>query len=640
LFIKKKKKKKIMVRKNNDYIITNIKKINYVDYSHNQILSLSAGLIPFLEHDDANRALMGSNMMRQAVPLLKLENPIVGTGLEKNVIEDYTLFIKSKYDGVVKYIDSSKIIIKHYYSKINKLINFNKKKKVYYLSKFKRTNQNTCINLKPIVNKGQKIKKNQLLCEGFSNKNGILSLGKNLLVAFMSWKGYNFEDAIIISKKVIKNDTFTSIHIDEYSLELRITKYGEEKFTNDLPNINKNRKNKLNKNGLIKVGTYVKPGDILIGKIIPKKKTYLTPEEKLLKSIFGEKYTNIKNASLKAHSSLYGVVIKTKIYSKNKINNFDKKKLKILNFKFKKKIKILNKILKKKINIIKKIKKIYLYKKIIKKLLLNYNIKKKIIINNYKKIKKKIISSYDLPNGILKIAKVYIAKKRKLKLGDKMSGRHGNKGVISKIVEEEDMPFLKNGQTIDIILNPLSVPSRMNIGQVLESILGYIGYKLNKNFDTPIFNGNTIKYINKYAKKAKVNNYNKIDLYDGQTGEKFNEKITVGVIYMFKLDHMVDDKIHARSIGPYSLITQQPLGGKSQFGGQRFGEMEVWALEAFGASNLLRELLTIKSDDIKGRIKTYESIIKGNNLPTPNIPESFNVLINELKGLCLKIDLN
>ncbi|WGH26085.1 MAG: DNA-directed RNA polymerase subunit beta [Candidatus Shikimatogenerans bostrichidophilus] len=650
--------KKIIARKNSDYILTNIKKINYIDYSYNQIISISAGLIPFLENDDANRALMGSNMMRQAVPLLKLELPIVGTGLEKKIIYYSRNFIKAKEKGLVKYVDSKNIIIKYYFKKKKKKINFYKKYYKYKLIKFKKTNQNTCLNLKPIVKKNEIVKKNQIICEGFANKNGELALGKNLLVAFMSWKGYNFEDAILVSNRIIREDYFTSIHIDEFSLESRFTKFGKEKLTNDIPNISDKLKNKLDKNGIIKIGNMVEPGDILIGKITPKENNNNSPEEKLLKSIFGEKASNVKDSSLRAHSSLYGLVIDTKIFTKknNKIKNKEKilkykkkyiKKKKNIYKRFFKKLYYLLKKYKIKKNKIKKNK--YIYKKIInlkkkdkiliKKLFVNFNIIKNKLYNKYKNKKIKIILGNNLPNGVIKIAKVYIIKKRKLKIGDKMSGRHGNKGVISKIVRDEDMPFLEDGTVIDIVLNPLSVPSRMNIGQVLESILGYIGYKMKKRLYNPIFNGITLKEINKKLKKLKINNYCRYNLYDGQSGEKFNKKITIGIIYMLKLNHMVDDKMHARSIGPYSLITQQPLGGKSQFGGQRFGEMEVWALEAFGASNILSELLTIKSDDIKGRSKTYEAIVKGKKIPKPSIPESFNVLINELKGLCLNIEL-
>ncbi|WOX79391.1 DNA-directed RNA polymerase subunit beta [Candidatus Shikimatogenerans bostrichidophilus] len=661
------KKDIIIGRKNNECNFFKKQNINYKDYYYNQMLSISASLIPFIEHDDANRALMGSNMMRQAIPLLKLEPPIVGTGIEKKVIFYSRNYINAKSQGIVKYVDSNRIIIKYNYTNNN--LNLNKKYYIHKLKKFKKTNQNTCINLKPIVKKGQKIKKNQILCEGFGNKNGELALGKNLLVAFMTWKGYNFEDAIIVSKRIIKNDSFTSIHIEEFTLELKHNKLGNEEFTNDIPNLNKYETKYLNKNGLIKIGTYVKPGDILIGKIAPKEKSIISPEEKLLKLIFGNKANQVIDKSLRAHSSLYGVVIKSEILNKNikKMKlNFNKQKKKLYKFFL---IKIYNiiKNCKLKINNIKinnlnkkkfinKIHKlllkynkyfIYLFdlnkKNIItiNSLINNYNFKIKSLINKFKIKKYKYQIGEDLSNDIIKVAKVTIAIKRKLKVGDKMSGRHGNKGVIAKILNEEDMPYLKDGSIIDIILNPLSVPSRMNIGQILESILGYIGYKKQISFYSPVFNGFSIKNINKYYKKyIKLKKYCRTDLYDGLTGEKFNNKVTIGVIYMLKLGHMVEDKIHSRSIGPYSLITQQPLGGKSQYGGQRFGEMEVWALEAYGASNILRELLTIKSDDIIGRKKTYEAIVKGKKLPNPGIPESLNVLIKELKGLCLNIKLN
>ncbi|WGH25723.1 MAG: DNA-directed RNA polymerase subunit beta [Candidatus Shikimatogenerans bostrichidophilus] len=674
-------KKKIIVRKYNSFPFVYPNKIDYKDYSPNQIVSISAGLIPFLEHNDANRSLMGSNMMRQAVPLLTLDPPIVGTGLEKKIIFYSRNFINAKSDGVIKYVDSKKIIVKYNFSKEKKNTNFYNKYYTHRLKKFKKTNQNTCFNLSPIVKKGEKITKNQILCDGFSNKNGELALGKNLLVAFMPWKGYNFEDAILVSNKVLREDYFTSIHIDEYTLDISNTKFGEEEFTKDLPNVsNKSTKN-IDKNGIIKIGTKVKPGDILIGKIVPKGNNKNTPEEKFLKSIFGDKASNVKDASLRAHASLYGIVINTKIFYKykkfNKKNKYYKKYIKNLEFKYKIIRKKIYKIFIKKIIKIIKIKyllkniilnKKILYKKkyiinskiikyllfknynlykyikinnkekfLIKKLINKYNIYVKIIKNKYKKKKIKILVGHELPYGLIKIAKVYIAKKRKLKIGDKMSGRHGNKGVISKILRDEDMPYLEDGTIVDIVFNPLSVPSRMNIGLVLESILGYIGLKMNKNFSIPVFDGLTIKDIYKLSKKVNIKNLCETTLYDGQSGEKFDNKITIGVIYMFKLGHMVDDKMHARSIGPYSLITQQPLGGKSQFGGQRFGEMEVWALEAFGVSNILREILTVKSDDIKGRSKIYEAIVKGKKFPNINLPESFKVLINELKGLCINL---
>ncbi|MDH3004398.1 MAG: DNA-directed RNA polymerase subunit beta [Candidatus Shikimatogenerans sp. JK-2022] len=686
ILIYKKKKKKYLIRKNNKILTKKINNINYIDYSPNQILSLTASLIPFLEHNDANRALMGSNMMRQTLPLLNPDVPIVSTGLENKIIYFYKNYINAKFNGIVKYVDSSKIIIKYKYNKNKLNSNFNNIKYVHNIPKFQRTNQNTCFNLKPIVKKGDIIKKNQILCEGFCSKNGYLSLGKNLLVAFMSWKGYNYEDAIIVSNKILKEDTFTSLHINVFSSSIKKNKYKQEKFTRNIPNLNKKEKKKLNKYGIIKEGTKICPGDVIIGKVIPKENKLLTPEQKLLKYIFGNKASYYKDISVRAPSNLYGIVTKIKYFKYKEKNNINKIYSKFFKF-YKKKIKKLYKIffiklfyfLKKKkikktlkINIIKNKKKrkiiykknskidkillIYLYKKdiffkknilyfkkkqikYIKLLIKNFNIYKNIYYNNYKKKNINFFLGDILPNNIIKMIKVYITQKRKLKVGDKMSGRHGNKGVISKIIREEDMPFLEDGTPIDIILNPLSVPSRMNLGQILESILGYIGYKKNKRFITPVFDGCKINKLYKLLKKNKINDFCKYKLYNGITGEMFDKKITIGVIYMLKLSHMVDDKMHARSIGPYSLITQQPLGGKSQLGGQRFGEMEVWALEAYGASNILKELLTIKSDDIKGRIKTYESIINNNNIPEHNIPESFKVLINELKGLCLNITI-
>ncbi|BDT61527.1 MAG: hypothetical protein RDO_0550 [Flavobacteriales endosymbiont of Rhyzopertha dominica] len=653
----KNRKSAIFARKNNSYNIYNTKKILYRDYSQNQMVSITVGLIPFLEHNDVNRALMGSNMMRQATPLLIPEAPIVGTGLEKYVVYYSRNFINAKSDGIIKYVDSKKIIVKYNFK--DKNINFYNKYYTHYLKKFQKTNQNTCINLRPIIKKGEKIKKNQILCEGFGTKNKELALGRNILVAFMNYKGYNFEDSILISNRLIKEDYFTSITIEEYKLEIRKNKLGNEKFTRNIPNISKSQKNKLNKNGIIKIGTEVKPGDILIGKIVPKEGIKITPEIKLLKSIFGEKMSNIKDNSLRAHSTLYGKVINYKIFYNKKKKNYIKIKNKIKYYFIKIKNKLFNNLCKKVINIIKnkKIIKKFLNKlkfkkinfknfkfnkkkiKIIKLLITNYNLKYYKLYNYYKRKISKIFIDNELSTGIIKVAKVYIAQKRKLKVGDKMSGRYGNKGVVSKIINEEDMPYLKDGTIIDIILNPLSIPSRMNLGQILESILGLIGYKKKIKFYNQIFNRNILKIINKYSNNF-IKNYVNTTLYDGITGEKLDNKVSIGIIYMFKLNHMVDDKLHARSIGPYSLITQQPLGGKSKFGGQRFGEMEVWALEAYGASNLLKEMLTIKSDDIIGRKKTYESIINNKKLPNSNIPEAFNVLKYDLKGLCidLKID--
>ncbi|MDH3004961.1 MAG: DNA-directed RNA polymerase subunit beta [Candidatus Shikimatogenerans sp. JK-2022] len=684
-FINKKKKKQIVRYKNKNFL-KKINEINYIDYSSNYIISLTTSLIPFLENNDANRALMGSNMMRQALPLLKLESPIVGTSVEKSIIYYSRNYINAKEKGKILYVDSSKIIVKYYYNE--KKINTDFKNLIYThkVPKFQRTNQNTCFNLKPLVKKGEKIKKNQILCEGFCNDKGELALGKNLLVAFMFWKGFNFEDSIVISNKILREDVFTSINIESFELSIKKNKFGKEEFTRNLPSITKKNKKKLDKNGIIKIGSIVKPGDILIGKIIPKIKENITPEEKFLQYIFGDKASNIQEVSLKAPAYLRGVVIDVKLYNfekkiknkKEKILNlkkkYKKKKKKIFEILIYKQLKLLKNIkLKKniKVKIIKDKKKIkilykkgsylnsiiliYLFKKnkifnclnikkktkkYLKILLNNFNIYYEKIKNKYEKKIEKILYGENLLNKIKKKVKIYVAQKRKLKVGDKMSGRHGNKGVIAKILREEDMPFLSDGTVIDIVLNPLSIPSRMNLGQILESILGYIGYKRGEKYSIPVFDSLNIRDLNKICLKNKIKNLNKKNLYDGLTGEKFSQKVTIGVIYMLKLSHMVDDKIHSRSTGPYSLITQQPLGGKSKLGGQRFGEMEVWALEAYGASNILRELLTIKSDDIYGRTKTYENIIKDKNLPSPNIPESFKVLENELKGLCINLKYN
>ncbi|ADM89898.1 DNA-directed RNA polymerase subunit beta [Candidatus Karelsulcia muelleri CARI] len=682
-------KNQIIVRANADFPMVNSKKVNYIDISTNQIASISASLIPFLEHDDANRALMGSNMMRQAVPLLKPQVPIVGTGLEKKLAQDARILIHAEKDGIIESVDSNKIRIKYFFSEKKKLLSFEEEIKSFKLIKFRKTNQNTCINIKPIVKKGMNVTKGQVLCEGYATKNGELALGRNIKVAFMPFKGYNFEDAIVISEKVVREDLFTSIHIDEYSIEVRETKLGMEELSNDIPNMSERQLQKLDQNGIIQIGHYVKPGDLLIGKTTPKKKKNPTSEEKLLKAIFGEKAISIKDSSLKANSSLFGVVIDTKIYSKKiKMKNkelekenlkLEKMKLKKIDDKFTKKFKKLKNLLINKLNTVlegeiseevfdsffkKKISKgqiinlkilnsIKNYRNIISNRWIKNNYKNYLvlkILKNYFFLKKKlkiklilkknnILIGDELPTGIIKLAKVFIAKKRKLKVGDKMSGRHGNKGIVARIVREEDMPYLEDGTPVDLVLNPLGVPSRMNIGQIYETILGWAGEKLKRNFSTPIFDGASLEEISKYTDKANLPRFGSTYLFDGETGEKFDQPVTVGVIYMLKLNHMVDDKMHARSIGPYSLITQQPLGGKSQFGGQRFGEMEVWALESFGAANILREILTIKSDDIIGRTRTYEAIVQGAKIPEPGIPESFNVLINELKGLGLNLNL-
>ena len=663
-----------------DYPIIEKEKVDLIDIAPNQIASIAASLIPFLEHDDANRALMGSNMMRQAVPLLNNETPIVGTGIEACVAHDSRVLINAEGDGIVEYVDSSEIIIRYARDENEKLVSFDDDVKNYHLTKFSRTNQNTCINLRPIVKKGDKVVKDQVLCEGYSTQNGELALGRNLMVAFMPWKGYNFEDAIVISEKVVKEDIFTSIHIEEFSLEVRDTKRGVEELTNDIPNVSAEATKELDENGLIRIGAEVNEGDILIGKITPKGESDPTPEEKLLRAIFGDKAGDVKNASLKAPPSMKGVVIDKKLFSRIIKDRKSKAKEKditsILDEKHQKnvvelKTKLVDKLtilvsgktsqgvynnfkeelISKKSKFTQKLLANIDYtninpnkwttdkakNKLIKTLINNHNIKYKELLGIYKRRKFVATVGDELPNGIVKMAKVFVSKKRKLKVGDKMAGRHGNKGIVAKIVREEDMPFLEDGTPVDIVLNPLGVPSRMNLGQIYETVLGWAGKKLDLKFSSPIFDGATIDQINEYMKKAELPENGKIYLYDGCTGKRFDQPATVGYIYIMKLHHMVDDKMHARSIGPYSLITQQPLGGKAQFGGQRFGEMEVWAIEAFGAANVLQEILTVKSDDVIGRAKAYESIVKGENMPTPGIPESFNVLVHELRGLGLNI---
>ena len=674
---------KVIARDQADFPVVTPDTINYTDVAPNQIASISASLIPFLEHDDANRALMGSNMMRQAVPLLRPDSPIVGTGLEKSVASDSRVLLNAERDGVVDFVDSMKIIIKYNFSKEEKLLSFDDDRKIYNLIKFQKTNQGTCINLKPIVKKGDQVVKGQVLCEGYATQNGELALGSNLKVAFMPWKGYNFEDAIVISEKVVRDDVFTSIHIDEYAIDVRDTKLGSEELTDDIPNVSEEATKELDENGMIRVGADVKPGDILIGKITPKGESDPTPEEKLLRAIFGDKAGDVKDASLKAPPSLNGVVIDKKLFVRSfkdkRRRSQDKVDLEILETKFDKilddhRLKLVDKlssIVSGKTcqgvfndlgdEVLPKGKKFstkmlanvedytHLTKgvwttsdttnSLISSLLHNYRIKENDIQGSLRREKFTISVGDELPPGIKKLAKVYIAKKRKLKVGDKMAGRHGNKGIVARIVRQEDMPFLEDGTPVDIVLNPLGVPSRMNIGQIYETVLGWAGKNLGRKFSTPIFDGATLDEINKLTDEANVPRFGHTYLYDGGTGEKFDQPATVGVIYMLKLGHMVDDKMHSRSIGPYSLITQQPLGGKAQFGGQRFGEMEVWALEAYGASSALQEILTIKSDDVIGRAKAYESIVKGENLPEAGLPESFNVLMHELKGLGLDIRL-
>ncbi|UOQ27738.1 DNA-directed RNA polymerase subunit beta [Candidatus Karelsulcia muelleri] len=628
-------------RINSDYQMINNENIDFMDVACNQMASISVSLIPYLEHDDANRALMGSNMMRQAVPLLNPDLPIVYTGMEKDMIKYTRNIIYSKSNGIVKYVDSKKIIIQNSKKKLfkNNII-------IHYLPKFKTTNQNTCFTLNPIVKIGDKIKKGQVISEGFATKKGELALGKNIKVAFMPFKGYNFEDAIVVSEKIIKQDYFTSIKILKLTIEARKTKSSKDKFTNQIPNLSKKEIKTLDKKGIVKIGTFITPGRIIVGKISQNTDPQIKPEKKLLTAILGEKNFNIKDRSVRAGPSIKGIVIRRSIFKKDKKNHqtifsFKKNKRRLY---LKNQIKYIKNLLKKKVKIIKRkiIKIIRIPKlriRILKNVLNDFKKEKRRLKNIYLQMKKNIISGDPIPHGVYKLVKLYIAEKRNLKVGDKMSGRHGNKGVVAKIAKEEDMPYLADGSIIDMVLNPLGVPSRMNLGQIYESITGDIGYKLKKRFKTPIFNGGTMKELLKYGKKAKIPKLGKTYLYNGETGEKFKNPSTVGILYMLKLGHMVDDKLHARSIGPYSLITQQPLGGKSQDGGQRFGEMEVWALEAFGASNILQELLTIKSDDIKGRIKTYESIVKGLKLPKPKTPAALSVLKNELKGLCINLKL-
>ncbi|MBP5400166.1 MAG: DNA-directed RNA polymerase subunit beta [Bacteroidales bacterium] len=663
-----------------DFPIVPKEKIDLIDVAPNQIASIAASLIPFLENDDANRALMGSNMMRQAVPLLNPEAPIVGTGLERQVAIDSRALLRAENNGVVLYSDATKIVIKYDRTEAENLVRFDSAEKTYNLQKFRRTNQNSCINIKPIVRKGDKVVKGQVLTEGYATKDGELALGRNMKVAFMPWKGYNFEDAIVISERVVKEDIFTSIHIEEFTLEVRDTKRGVEELTNDIPNVSTEATKDLGEDGLIRIGAEVNEGDILIGKTTPKGESYPTPEEKLLRAIFGDKAGDVKDASLKAPPSMKGVVIDAKSLSRmvkdRKGKAKDKDVLKEIDAVFEKDMaalreRIVNKLyelLNGKIshNIYDNAKNVVVAKgaKFSKKLLgeINYstvavskwtndaklNALVTEIIRNYlieeralfaKMMREKFDATIgnELPNGIVQMAKVYVANKRKLRVGDKMAGRHGNKGIVAKIVKEEDMPFLADGTPVDIVLNPLGVPSRMNLGQIYETVLGWAGKELGMRFATPIFDGASIDQINELMRKAGLPENGSVDVYDGGTGEKFHQKVTVGYIYMIKLHHMVDDKMHARSIGPYSMITQQPLGGKAQFGGQRFGEMEVWAIEAFGAANVLQEILTVKSDDVVGRSKAYEAIVKGDVMPIPNLPESFNVLVNELRGLSLNV---
>jgi DNA-directed RNA polymerase subunit beta len=673
---------KVKARFNGDFPVSEKDEVELKDVAPNQIASIAASLIPFLEHDDANRALMGSNMMRQAVPLLNPEAPIVGTGIEGSVIRDSRLMISAEGEGVVKYVDGNEIVIEYDRTEEQRFLSFDDDIRRYRIPKFKKTNQNTCVSLKPIVRKGQRVNLGMILTEGYASRDGELALGRNLRVAFMPWKGYNFEDAIVISERVVSEDIFTSVHVDEYLLEVRDTKRGLEELTSDIPNVSEEATKNLDENGLIRIGAQVEPGDILIGKITPKGESDPSPEEKLLRAIFGDKAGDVKDASLKASPSLYGVVVDKMLFSRamkdkkgktsekviiQKIDdeferNFEDLKVRLIdklfnlvNGKTSQGVKDYNnvEIIAKGAKFTQKQLQELDYVNInptkwttdkqkndqIRELLNNFMGRFKEIDAVHKRKKYNVTIGDELPAGIIQLAKVFIAKKRKLKVGDKMAGRHGNKGIVSRIVRAEDMPFLEDGSPVDIVLNPLGVPSRMNLGQIYETVLGWAGWVLGEKFATPIFDGASISDINSWTDKAGIPRYGKTYLYDGGTGEKFDQPATVGVIYMLKLGHMVDDKMHARSIGPYSLITQQPLGGKAQFGGQRFGEMEVWALEAFGAANILQEILTVKSDDVIGRAKTYEAIVKGEPMPQPGVPESFNVLLHELRGLGLSMNL-
>ena len=671
---------RVASRQTGDFPILDKVEVEFMDVAPNQIVGLSASLIPFLEHDDANRALMGSNMQRQAVPLLKPSVPIVGTGLEGKAARDARVQILADGDGIVEYVDGKEIHVRYDRTEADRLVSFEDDLQIYNLTKFIKTNQETCINHSPAVKKGQRVKKGDFLTEGYGVEGGEVALGRNLQVAFMPWKGYNFEDAIVINEKVVREDLFTSVHISEYELEVRDTKLGEEELTPDIPNVSEEATKDLDENGIIRLGAAIKEGDILIGKITPKGESDPTPEEKLLRAIFGDKAGDAKDASLKAPIGVEGVVIGKKLFQRAKKDKNakirEKASLEKLEKVHEKNVEDLRELLLNKLQTLLKDKpsqgvannfgemqigkgakfnqknlSVIDYQNInplgwtgdekidsqINTLLHNFNIKYNEELGRYKREKFNISIGDELPAGVLKLAKVYIAVKRKLKVGDKMAGRHGNKGIVAKIVRAEDMPFLEDGTPVDIVLNPLGVPSRMNLGQIYETVLGWAGLKLGVRFATPIFDGATVEEIAQYIDKAGLPTFGHTYLYDGETGEKFHQKATVGVIYMIKLHHMVDDKMHARSIGPYSLITQQPLGGKAQFGGQRFGEMEVWALEAYGASNILQELLTLKSDDIIGRAKTYEAIVKGDNIPRAGIPESFNVLVHELRGLGLDL---
>ena len=673
---------RVKARRDADFPVVPPEEVELMDVSPQQIASIAAALIPFLEHDDANRALMGSNMMRQAVPLMRTEAPIVGTGIEKQLAEDSRTQITAEGEGVVTYVDAAYIRILYDRTEDEEFVSFEPAEKEYKLPKFRRTNQNMTIDLRPICEVGQRVKAGDILTEGYSTQNGELALGKNLLVAYMPWKGYNYEDAIVLNERVVREDILTSVHVEEFILEVRETKRGMEELTNDIPNVSDDATKDLDENGIVRIGAYIQPGDILIGKITPKGESDPSPEEKLLRAIFGDKAGDVKDASLKASPSLKGVVIDKKLFSRaiktRSSRQADKARLPMIDVEFEDKVNELKGILVKKLVTLttnkvsqgvydlldsevvpkgqrfsKQILENIDYSSVqsdnwtsdehanglISKLIVNYMRKYKEYDAENKRKKYALTIGDELPSGIIQMAKVYVAKKRKIGVGDKMAGRHGNKGIVSRVVKQEDMPFLADGTPVDIVLNPLGVPSRMNIGQIFETVLGHAGRELGVKFATPIFDGATIDDLNVWTDKAGLPRYGKTQLYDGGTGEPFDQCATVGVTYMLKLGHMVEDKMHARSIGPYSLITQQPLGGKAQFGGQRFGEMEVWALEAFGASHVLQEILTIKSDDVTGRSKAYEAIVKGDPMPTPGIPESLNVLLHELRGLGLSINL-
>jgi DNA-directed RNA polymerase subunit beta len=695
---------KIKARFEGDFPVVDPKEVHFMDVAPNQIVSIAASMIPFLEHDDANRALMGSNMQRQAVPLVRAEAPIVGTGLEAKIATDSRSLVLAEGPGVVDYVDAKKIVIKYEISEEQALLRFDDEYKTYNLIKFRRTNQDTCINLSPIVKKGERVSKGQPIVQGYATAHGELALGKNLLVAYMPWQGYNFEDAIVISERVVRDDIFTSLHIEEFELEVRDTKRGEEELTSEIPNVSEEAVKHLDENGIIRIGAEVREGDILIGKITPKGETDPTPEEKLLRAIFGDKAGDVKDASLKAPPSLKGVVIDTKLFSRPKrdkdIRSKSKKELDALKTRYSKQLLELRGEMIKKLTTLLSgktsqgvthkfgdeliAKGIKFTGKVIESNIFpdkniyrdesNYNVPEEVnlisdvsldswttddhtnsmvatMVKNFLTKRNEISGEFkrerftlevgdELPAGIVQLAKVYVAKKRKLKVGDKMAGRHGNKGVVARIVRDEDMPFLEDGTPVDICLNPLGVPSRMNLGQLYEAVLAWAGKRLKRKYATPIFDGASLEDVANELKEAGLSEFGRTQLYDGLTGEKFDHTVTVGVAYILKLGHLVDDKMHARSIGPYSLITQQPLGGKAQFGGQRFGEMEVWAIEAFGASHILQEILTIKSDDVVGRAKAYESIVKGEAMRKPNIPESFNVLVHELRGLALEITMD